>query len=167
MQIPTKYRFIIELGKALHIYGVPSYKIQFFLSEIAEKKGIQGSFMDLPTWVNYTFYDKEESYNYVECIPPGNLNLGALSKISELSKDIINNEIDGSSISDAFERIKTETKIVNHFSNTIAYGVSSAAFSLLIGTNFISLLVAFLLGASMYGFVYLSKKSNYIETTLE
>lgn len=167
MQTPKKYRFLIELGKALHIYGVPSYKIQFFLSEIAEKKGIHGSFMDLPTWVNYTFYDGEESYNYVECIPPGNLNLGALSKISQLSKDIINNEIEGPAVSEQLEKIHADTKKVHHFSNIMAYALSSAAFSLLIGTNYVSLIVAFFLGAFIYPFIYFSSKSSYIETTLE
>ena len=47
-----KYQFIVELGKALHIYGIPSYKIQSYLTEVAKTKGIVGSFMDFPTWIH-------------------------------------------------------------------------------------------------------------------
>jgi uncharacterized membrane protein YjjP (DUF1212 family) len=89
MKIPEKYQFIVALGKALHTYGIPSYKIQAYLTEVAEKQGINGSFMDSPTWINYVFYEDENSYNYIECIPPGSLNLGALSRIAELTNKVI------------------------------------------------------------------------------
>ena len=89
MQVPGKYKFIVQLGKALHTYGVPSYKSQIYLADIAEKKSIKGSFMDTPTWINYVFYEEEEqTYNYVECVPPGELNLGALSRIVEITNDV-------------------------------------------------------------------------------
>ena len=91
MATPDKYKFIILLGKALHIYGVPSYKIQNYLTEIALQKGIKGNFMDSPTWINYVFYsdDDEETYNYVECVPPGEINLGALSEAEEITKKVL------------------------------------------------------------------------------
>ena len=167
MKPPKKYQFIIELGKALHIYGVPSYKIQTYLSEVAEKKGIKGVFMDLPTWINYTFYEDENSYNYVECIPPGSYNLGALSRISEVTDKVINNEIDSSSIQSELKVIQDETKKVNHFLSTLAYAFASGAFSLMIGTNWISFGFSLLFGALVYLIVYLSSKSRYLETVLE
>ena len=167
MKPPRKYQFIIELGKALHIYGVPSYKIQTYLSEVAEKKGIKGVFMDLPTWINYTFYEDEKSYNYVECIPPGSYNLGALSRISEVTDKVINNEIDSSSIQSELKVIQDETKKVNHFLSTLAYAFASGAFSLMIGTNWISFGFSLLFGALVYLIVYLSTKSRYLETVLE
>ena len=98
MKIPEKYEFIIELGKALHIYGIPSYKIQSYLSEVSKTQEIKGSFMDLPTWINYVFYEDESSYNYVECVPPGSLNLGAFSRIAELTNKVIDSKIDNDAI---------------------------------------------------------------------
>ena len=167
MEIPKRYQNIIELGKALHVYGIPSYKIQSYLTDIAKKKSIEGSFMDLPTWVNYVFYQGKETYSYIECIPPGNLNLGALSRISELTNDIIDDKTDTFDVKSKLAEIHKKTKRVNHFVLALSYALSSGAFSLMIGTNWISLLFAFLLGAFVYGLVYLSTKSGYIETTLE
>ena len=89
MNIPKKYKYIIELGKALHIYGIPSYKIQTYLTKVSKTQGIHGTFMDLPTWINYVFYEDDKSYNYIECIPPGVLNLGALSRIEEVTNKVI------------------------------------------------------------------------------
>ena len=167
MKPPKKYQFIIELGKALHIYGIPSYKIQSYLSEVAKKQGINGVFMDLPTWINYTFYEDENSYNYVECIPPGNLNLGALSRVDEVTNKVIENNDDGFSLKEELKSIHAETKKVNHFVLTLAYAFASGAFSLMIGTNWISFAFSLLLGALVYLMVYFSTKSKYVETVLE
>ncbi|MBP8794082.1 MAG: threonine/serine exporter family protein [Lutibacter sp.] len=167
MKIPKKYQFIIELGKALHIYGIPSYQIQAYLSTVAKKQGIKGSFMDLPTWINYTFYEGENSYNYVECIPPGNLNLGALSRIVEVTNKVIDDNDDGFSLKEELALIYAKTKKLNHFVLTLAYAFAAGAFSLMIGTNWISLLFSFLLGALVYFIIFLSTKSNYLENILE
>ena len=167
MKIPEKYQFIVELGKALHIYGVPSYKIQSHLTKVAKKQGIKGSFMDLPTWINYVFYEDDNSYNYIECIPPGNFNLGALSRIVELTNRAIDNKLASKTVKDELQLIYLKTKIVNHFFLTLAYSFAAGAFGLMIGTNWISLLFSLPLGALVYLFVYLATKSNYINNVLE
>jgi uncharacterized membrane protein YjjP (DUF1212 family) len=167
MKIPEKYQFIVELGKALHTYGIPSYKIQSHLTEIAKKQGITGSFMDLPTWINYAFYEDEKSYNYIECIPPGALNLGALSRISELSNKVIDSKIDNDTITHELNAIHAKTKIINHYYLTLAYAFSAGSFSLLIGTNGISFGVSLWLGAFIYLLVYLATKSKYLENIFE
>lgn len=167
MKIPKKYQFIIELGKALHIYGIPSYKIQSYLSDVAKKKGIEGSFMDLPTWINYVFYEDKKSYNYIECIPPGSYNLGALSRIVEVTNKVIDNEVDSLTVKDELKRIYNETKKVNHLVLTLAYAFASGSFGLMIGTNWISFGFSLVLGALVYLIVHLSTKSSYLKTVLE
>ncbi|MBG7630800.1 MAG: threonine/serine exporter family protein [Bacteroidetes bacterium] len=168
MKIPKKYKFIIELGKALHIYGIPSYKIQTYLTKVSKTQGINGVFMDLPTWINYVFYEEDEqTYNYIDCIPPGVLNLGGLSRVVEVTNKVISKEIDSSDVHHELKLINDETKKVNHFVLTLSYAIASGAFSLMIGTNWISFVFAVLMGAIVYLIVYLSSKSNYLETILE
>ncbi len=168
MKIPKKYKYIIELGKALHIYGIPSYKIQTYLTKISKTQGIDGTFMDLPTWINYVFYEEDDtSYNYIECIPPGVLNLGALSRIEEVANKVILKEINNDEVEAELELINKEAKKVNHFTLTLSYAIGAGGFSLMIGSNWISLLFAVLLGAFVYFFVFLSTKSSYFETILE
>ncbi|PKH51697.1 hypothetical protein CXF68_13835 [Tenacibaculum sp. Bg11-29] len=167
MKIPKKYQFIVELGKALHIYGIPSYKIESYLIEVAKTKGIVGSFMDFPTWINYVFYEDQKSYNYIECIPPGQLNLGAFSKIAELTNKVINSEIDNDSITNELNIIHSKTKEVNHVFLTFSYAFAAGSFSLLIGSNWVSFGVSLFLGAFIYLLVYLATKSKYIENIFE
>ncbi|WP_430815456.1 threonine/serine ThrE exporter family protein [Carboxylicivirga sp. RSCT41] len=168
MQIPQQYKFIVQLGKALHTYGVPSYKSQLYLTEIAEKKGIKGSFMDTPTWINYVFYEEDEhTYNHIECVPPGELNLGALSEVVEITNNVISNELP---ITEAKEKIKELDKTNFGYSRIIellSFMISAGSFCIILNTNWLSVLVATMLGAIVYGITALSKHSGYIRSTLE
>ncbi|NOU58536.1 threonine/serine ThrE exporter family protein [Marinifilum caeruleilacunae] len=168
MQIPQKYKFIVQLGKALHTYGVPSYKSQIYLSEIAEKKGIKGSFMDTPTWINYVFYEEDDhTYNYVECVPPGELNLGALSKIVEITNHVLSNKLSFADAKLKIEQIKTAPLGYGKWVELIAFMTSAGAFSIILDTSWTSAIIASILGAIIYGITLIANRSDYIRSILE
>lgn len=169
METPEKYKFIIKLGKALHSYGIPSYRIEAYLTRISKNMGIEGTFMDSPTWINYVFYDekKEQTYNFIESTVPGILNLGAYSRIIETTDKLIANKIQISAINEQLKDIDIKTKKVNHFVLTAAYTLSAGCFNLMIGTNWTSFLFACMLGALVYLISFLSSKSDYLGSVLE
>lgn len=169
MVTKEKYKFIIHLGKALHNYGIPSYRIQAYLFKVAKNMGIKGTFMDSATWINYVFYENgnEQTYNYIESVAPGTLNLGAFSRIVETTDKLIANEIDISEMENRLKIIHNKTIKVNHGILTIAYGLAAGSFNLLVGTNWISVLFATLLGAFVYFITYLSTKHEYLKSVLE
>lgn len=168
MLVPQKYKFIVQLGRALHKYGVPSYKQQIFLTEIADKKGIKASFMDTPTWINYVFYEEDEqTYNHVECIPPGELNLGALSKIVEITNQVLDNTISFKKAKFEIESLENAKTGYGALEELLAFMLSSASFCIILNTNWTSVFVAAFLGAVIFMITHLSKKSAYIRSTLE
>ena len=169
MVTKEKYKFIIHLGKALHNYGIPSYRIQAYLFKVAKNMGIKGTFMDSATWINYVFYENgnEQTYNYIESVAPGTLNLGAFSRIVETTDKLIANEIDISEMENRLKIIHNKTIKVNHGILTMAYGLAAGSFNLLVGTNWISVLFATLLGAFVYFITYLSTKHEYLKSVLE
>ena len=169
MVTKEKYKFIIHLGKALHNYGIPSYRIQAYLFKVAKNMGIKGTFMDSATWINYVFYENgnEQTYNYIESVAPGTLNLGAFSRIVETTDKLIANEIDISEMENRLKIIHNKTIKVNHGILTIAYALAAGSFNLLVGTNWISVLFATLLGAFVYFITYLSTKHEYLKSVLE
>ncbi|MBL4745831.1 MAG: threonine/serine exporter family protein [Flavobacteriaceae bacterium] len=169
MKIPKKYQFIIQLGKALHAYGVPSHKIQRYLKQVSKRKNISGSFMDSPTRINYVFYDKhtEESFSYLECVDPGQLNLGAMARVVEVAERVQDKSLDFEVAKRALTIIAQKTNKVNHLILILAYTCGAAAFSLLLGTNWISCLVSFLMGGIVYLLNYLSSKFTFINNTFE
>jgi len=168
MQIPQQYKFIVQLGKALHTYGVPSYKSQLYLTEIAEKKGIKASFMDTPTWINYVFYEEDEhTYNHVECVPPGELNLGGLSKVVEITKHVLSNELSFSEAKVEIENLRNHNFSYPKVIELLSFMLSAGSFSIILDTNWTSAIVASFIGALVYGITVLASKSSYIASTLE
>ena len=168
MPIPQQYKFIVQLGKALHTYGVPSYKLQSYLTEIAEKKGIKGSFMDTPTWINYVFYEEDKhNYTYVECIPPGEINLGALGKVVEITNNVLNNKLSFEIAKTEIENIKNQSTDYSKVIELLSYMLAAGSFSIILNTNWISAIVATLIGVIVYLITLASRKYRYIGSTLE
>ncbi len=168
MHIPQRYKFIIRLGKALHRYGVQSYKIESYLLQVAERKGIKGSFMDNPTWINYVFYeDDNQTYNYTEKVPLGELNMGALAEVNDIAKQVLNKEI---SFVDAKDQlIELETKAVKHnrLYELLAFMMSAGAFSVILNNNWVSSILSGIAGLLVFLLYYLSSKSDYLNSILE
>lgn len=83
--------------------------------------------MDLPNWINYVSYEDEQTYNYIECIPPGVLNLGGLSHVDEVTNKVISREIDSSEVVSELKKINDETKKNKsfHFNNLVCNSVGS------------------------------------------
>jgi uncharacterized membrane protein YjjP (DUF1212 family) len=124
--------------------------------------------MDLPTWINYVFYEEDEhTYNYIECVPIGELNLGALARIVEITNRVLSNKIDFAEAKLEIERIKTERLDYGKIVELFAFMFSAGAFSIILNTSWASAITAFFMGALIYGITLLAKKSNYIKSVME
>ena len=168
MQVPNKYKFIVQLGKALHHYGVPSYKSEMFLTEVAAKKGIKASFMDLPTWINYVFYeDDEQTYNHVQSVKPGELNLGALAKTVGVANNLINDIISFEEAKEDLDEIDSTPTKYGPILQLIGFVVSAGAFSIILDTGWVSAAVAAFVGAIIFHITLLAKRYPYVRSTLE
>lgn len=169
MNIPEEYRFIIQLGKALHRYGVPSYRIQEFLTEVADAQGIRGDFMDLPTWVNYVFYEDEEqqTYNYVRNIDTGGYNMGDLAYSVDITTQFINKELTVSQARQALKDLSLAPPLYNTFTRILTYGISSASFVVMLHSNVLSVIVALFVGIIVGVCAHFSQQSSYLNSALE
>lgn len=168
MKIPDKYKFIVLLGKALHTYGVPSYKSQQYLTAVAKKKGIQGSFMDSPTWINYLFLEEDDqTYNHIECVPPGELNLGSLSKIVEVTNMLLADKLSFSEAKNRIKNIESDKGDYSWVIDLLSFVLSAVSFSLILNANWTSAVISGITGVFVYGVTLLSHRSQYLRSTLE
>lgn len=167
-RIPQQYKFIIKLGKALHTYGVQSYKIQSYLKQVADRKGIKGTFMDNPTWINYVFVEEDEqTYNYIETVPPGDINLGGLAMIVEITNKLLNEEISFVEARDMIDDIDTPKKKKNYIIEFLAFVLSGPAFCVILNTNLISAFASAIACVFLFFIFNYARKSDYISSTLE
>ncbi|PWJ39185.1 threonine/serine exporter family protein [Sediminitomix flava] len=169
MNIPEEYRFIVQLGRALHKYGVPSYRIQEYLKEVSATQNIQGDFMDLPTWVNYVFYDSEDqhTYNYIRNVQPGEYNLSALGETVDITNQFLSGELKVSEARQALKDLEQKPMLHRKMVQAFAYGVTASAFSILMEANYITIITSFIIGFVIGAFAIMAQRSSYLNSALE
>lgn len=64
-----KRRFIIKLGKALHKFGTPAYRLEAHLQSISKVLGIEGYFLISPTSMTFVLqHDTDQEYNHMRAL---------------------------------------------------------------------------------------------------
>ncbi|WP_346861801.1 threonine/serine exporter family protein [uncultured Draconibacterium sp.] len=114
------------------------------------------------------FYEEDEqTYSHVESVRPGELNLGALSRIVEITNNLISNTIDFDEAKTEIERLKTLPFEYGKLTEFIAFMTSAGAFSIILDTSWSSAIAASFIGGIVYLLTLWSKHSVYIRSTLE
>ncbi|NKF52209.1 threonine/serine exporter family protein [Shewanella sp. WXL01] len=164
----VKRRFIIKLGKALHKFGTPAYRLESHLQSVSSTLGIEGYFLISPTSMTFVLqHDTEQEYNHVARVKPGELDLGSLARAFDLVEEVSSGQ---RSVDEALERLD---EIINkpnpygHGLSLLAFGAGSGAFAMLMGTGWHDVIWSGLLGLMVYGLVFWAERSKRVAEMLE
>lgn len=168
-EFDDKRRFIIRLGKALHKFGTPAYRMEAHLQTVASFLGIYASFIVTPTSLTFILADNEDhqEYNHMVRVTPGDIDLGALARTDELVDELSSGQ---RTLSEAIERLD---EIVNkpnpygRFLTFLAFGASSGAFAMLMHTSWNDVFWSTLLGLLVCIFVFWAERSKRVTAMLE
>ncbi len=165
----VKRDFIIKLGKALHKFGTPAYRLEAHLHNVAKHVGLDGYFLITPTALTFVLWvpgDKQE-YTHVFRVKPGELDLGALARTDELVEDMVEGKY---KLQQALQRLVIIEQAPNPY-NTVttlfSFGIVGAAFAMLIATSWNDVFWSFLLSFPVYGLVFLAERSKRMAEMLE
>jgi len=163
-------KFIINLGKALHKFGTPAYRLEAHLLNVAAILGLGGSFIVTPTSLTFAIWLKGEhdaQHNYVVRVKPGDLDLGSLARTDELVEELACGQ---RSLDDAIDRlyqIEHKPAPYSHFVTFWAFGVSGGAFAMLMATSWNDVVWSFIMSLIVYLFVYWASISRGVTKMLE
>jgi len=163
-------KFIINLGKALHKFGTPAYRLEAHLLNVAAILGLGGSFIVTPTSLTFAIWLKGEhdaQHNYVVRVKPGDLDLGSLARTDELVEELACGQ---RSLDDAIDRlyqIEHKPAPYSHFVTFWAFGVSGGAFAMLMATSWNDVMWSFIMSLVVYLFVYWASISRGVTKMLE
>ncbi|MDO6692958.1 threonine/serine exporter family protein [Aliiglaciecola sp. 3_MG-2023] len=162
-------RFILKLGKMLHKYGSPSFRLEAYLSEIAAYLGVNASFISTPTSLSIVLWSDrhEEEYNHAARIEPGELDMNSLSLTDELAYQLLKGEI---SLADADKRLDQIDAMQSPYNKTltgIAFGTSTSAFAMLMGAGWPEIFWSGVLGLVVYFWTLWSLRSKRVNLMLE
>lgn len=163
-----KRRFIIKLGKSLHKFGTPAYRLEAHLQAVSELLGLEGYFLISPTAMTFVLqHDTDQEYNHVARVKPGELDLGALARTDELVEELVSGK---RTLQEALERLDEIANKPNAYGpllTLLAFGSSAGAFAMLMGTSWNDVFWSALLGFMVYGLVYCAERSKRMAEMLE
>ncbi|QWL09570.1 threonine/serine ThrE exporter family protein [Shewanella algae] len=163
-----KRRFIIKLGKALHKFGTPAYRLETHLQTVAKTLGIEGYFLISPTSMTFVLqHDTDQEYNHVARVKPGELDLGSLARTDALVQEL---SLGQRSLSEALERLDEIANKPNPYGPMLtlgSFGTSAAAFAMLMGSSWNDVFWSALIGMLVYGLVFSAERSRRMAELLE
>lgn len=164
-------KFIIKLGKALHKFGTPAYRLEAHLQNVASILGMSGSFMITPTSLTFVLWQKgdhdSQEYNHVMRVKPGEIDLGSLARTDELVDELATGQRSLIEASERLDEINNKPAPYSHSVSLVAFGISGAAFAMLMGTSWNDVFWSLILSVIVYGFVYWSTVSKRVTNMLE
>ncbi|WJG08822.1 threonine/serine exporter family protein [Aliiglaciecola sp. LCG003] len=162
-------KFILKLGKMLHKYGSPSFRLEAYLSEIATYFGLHASFISTPTSLTIVLWSDrhEDEYNHSVRIQPGELDMNSLSLTDELAYQLLSGEIELEEASQRLDEIDSTPSPYNKSITGVAFGLSTSAFAMLMGAGWPEIACSGLLGLMVYFWTLWAQKSKRVNLMLE
>jgi uncharacterized membrane protein YjjP (DUF1212 family) len=162
-------RFIVKLGKMLHKYGTPAFRLEAHLAEVAAYLKVNASFISTPTSLSFSLWtDKhEDEYNHVARVQPGDLDLGSLSRTDELVSSLIAGQCSLIEADERLDEIEAKIKFLHPIGMTIAYSIATGAFAVLMGASLLDSIASGAIGMVMYLSVFWAQYSKRVSLMLE
>jgi len=81
--------FVLRLARALHAYGYSAARLEDILGATADRLGLAGyRFFSMPTPIMAAFGPEERQRTHLLRVEPGEVNLGKLAALEEVSLDV-------------------------------------------------------------------------------
>ena len=162
-------RFILKLGKMLHKYGSPSFRLEAYLTEIATYLGVHASFISTPTSLSIVLWSErhEDEYNHAARMQPGELDMNSLSRTDELANQLLAGEITLEQADKQLDEIDLMPSPYGKGLTAVAFGMSTSAFAMLMGAGWPEIICSGILGLVVYVWTLWAMRSKRVGLMLE
>jgi len=138
---------VLRLARALHAYGYSAARLEDILGATAERLGLAGyRFFSMPTQIMAAFGPEERQRTHLLRVEPGEVNLGKLAALEEVSLDVARGQMSPGEGMARIERIVAAPSPYGPALVTIAHGLLSGAVCQFLGGGWREVLVATVLG---------------------
>lgn len=164
-----KRKFVVKLGKMLHKYGTPAYRLEAHLTELTSHLGLKGSFIISPTSMTFVLWTDghEQEYTHASRVNPGDLDLGALSRTDELVDQVLQGKVSINEADALLDAIDMRPSSYGKLATAVAMMASGGAFAMLMATSWNDVLWSSLLSLLVYLFMLWAAHSPRIANMLE
>jgi uncharacterized membrane protein YjjP (DUF1212 family) len=153
----------------LHKYGSPSFRLEAYLTEIATHFGLHASFNSTPTTLSIVLWSDrhEDEYNHSARMQPGELDMNSLSRTDELAYALLSGDISLAEASVRLDEIDGMPSPYGKSLTGVAFGMSTSAFSMLMGAGWSEIIYSGFLGLMVYFWTLWAGRSKRVSLMLE
>lgn len=164
-----KRKLIVRIGKMLHKFGIPAYRLETHLMNLADSLDLRSSFIISPTAMTFVLWTEghEDEYTHAARVEPGDLDLGSLSRTDDVVDQIACGELTLEQATERLDEIENMDNPYGKVLTAISFILAGSGFSLLARGSFFDAILAGFLGLIVYLFILWSERSKGITNMLE
>ena len=132
-QFLRRVKFILKFGRALHTVGSPAHTLEGTLQDMCQLFGLKGNIVSLPTAIFSSFSYGDEEVTKIERVNPMGVNLGKLSKVDLVAREVIHGRMTYEEGSESLDQILTEPDPYGKRIRVLCFILSAAGFMVLFG----------------------------------
>jgi uncharacterized membrane protein YjjP (DUF1212 family) len=121
----TAVAFAIKLGRALHEYGTPTYRLEAAMASVVERFGLRGQFFAIPTGIFASFGAPEEQRTALIRVQPSTVDLQKMALLDELTAQVIRSQVTAAEGIRRVDEIIAARPSYSPLLTVLAYGIAS------------------------------------------
>ncbi len=138
--------FLLELARALHVYGTPAHDLERSLSTVARRLGLKAEFFSTPTSLMVGLGGIEQQQVRLLRVDPGSPSLRHLSELDAITRDVVESRVSPTVGLERLRDLLSKPRRWPTWLLLLASVLASAAISSFLGVRRGDLFVASLLG---------------------
>ena len=136
----------MQLARAMHMYGTPAHDLERSLYTVATKLGLEAEFFSTPTSLMVGTGHHERQRVRLMRVYPGNPNLGHLSAVEAITRDVTEGRATPQEGLKRVEALRTSAPRWPNWLQLVAFVLASAAVATFLRVRTGSLFIALVLG---------------------
>ena len=142
-----KVKFILRFGRALHAVGSPAHTLEGYMQELCQLLGLKGSIVSTPTAIFSSFREGEEEVARIERVEPMGVNLGKLSQVDCVARELLQGQKTYEEASQKLDDIFNEPDLYGKRMILTCFVFYAAGFVVLLGGTWGDFLSSIIVGS--------------------
>jgi uncharacterized membrane protein YjjP (DUF1212 family) len=165
-QFLRRVKFILKFGKALHTVGSPAHTLEGTMQDLCKLFGIKGSIVSLPTAIFSSFSYEDEEITKIERVEPMGVDLGKLSQVDFVAREVIQGEKTYEEGSLRLDEILDSQEPYSQLTRVVCFVLFSACYLVLLGGTWGDFIASVIIG-TLIGIISIARPIGLVAQLFE
>jgi uncharacterized membrane protein YjjP (DUF1212 family) len=148
-EAPDAIAFVLALGRALHRYGTPSYRLEDALETCCHRMGLEAEVFTTPTAIIMSFGDPTELRTRMLRVDSVELDMDKLEQVDDLADDVAAHRVTAAEGVARIDKIFSAPRQFGHAISTLMHATTASALAVFFGGTLHDVAVAGAIGVML------------------